>query len=271
MTAAAGIAATLGFSTVFFLGTQTTWRVAAAICALVPICTCIAIFFVPETPYWLLSKGREKDAQKALQWLRGWVSPKAVEKEFQEMKRYSESANKCTPCQKSQALTCSHRPPFLERTKELLRKRTLKPFFLVLAFFAFTQFSGMHGMRPYLVQIFETFSLPIDSNWGTVMIGLMGLLANIVATFTVKFIGKRRLALFSMAATCLCCLSLSFYAFKVLPAGWSSFDKHTEESLRNVGNLSYLPLTLFGVMAFATSVGIMPVPWMLVSEIFPYK
>lgn len=124
--------------------------------------------FVPETPYWLLAKGRESDARKSLQWLRGWVSEKAVDNEFQEMKRYSLNANKCTPCQKSNIPSCSHHPTFIEKTKELLRKRTLKPFCLVLVFFAFTQFSGMHGMRPYLVQIFETFQLPVDSNWGTV-------------------------------------------------------------------------------------------------------
>lgn len=101
--------------------------------------------------------------------------------------------------------------------------------------------------------------------------GLMGLCANIVATFTVKFIGKRKLSLFSMAGTCLCCLSLAFYAFKVLPSGWSSFDKHSPESLQEVGNLSYFPMIIFFSMSFCTAVGIMPVPWMLVSEIFPYK
>lgn len=171
LTAAAGIAATLGFSTVFFLGTQTTWRVAAAICCIVPISTAIAICFVPETPYWLLSKGRDEAAKKSLQWLRGWISEKAVEKEFNEMKRYSDNANKCTPCQKGNAAVCEHKEPFTSKAKELLRKRTLKPFFLVLCLFAFCQFSGMHGMRPYLIQIFETFSLPIDSNWGTVSKG----------------------------------------------------------------------------------------------------
>lgn len=141
---------------------------AALICCFVPISTAIAICFVPETPYWLLSKGRNADAKKALQWLRGWVSESAVEKEFNEMKRYSDNANKCTPCQKQSEATCTHKEPFRMKAKEMLRKRTLKPFLLVLAFFAFCQFSGMHGMRPYLIQIFETFNLPIDSNWGTV-------------------------------------------------------------------------------------------------------
>lgn len=74
-----------------------------------------------------------------------------------------------------------------------------------------------------------------------------------------------------MAGTCLCCLSLAFYAFKVLPAGYSSFDKHSKESLQDVGNLSYFPMIIFFTMSFCTAVGMMPVPWMLVSEIFPYK
>lgn len=187
------------------------------------------------------------------------------------MKRYSENANKCTPCQKSNIPTCTHRPSGKEKIKELLRKRTLKPFFLVLAFFGFCQLSGMHGMRPYLVQIFETFDLPIDSNWATVVVGSMGLCANIVCTFCVRFVGKRNLSLFSMAGTCLCCLALAFYAYKILPPGWSSFDKHSPETLRDIGDLNYLPMILFFALAFCTSVGIMPVPWMLVSEIFPYK
>lgn len=187
------------------------------------------------------------------------------------MKRYSDNANKCTPCQKNHVLSCTHKESFREKLKEMLRKRTLKPFFLVLAFFTFCQLSGMHGMRPYLVQIFETFDLPIDSNWATVVVGVMGIMANIICTICVKFVGKRKLSLFSMAGTCLCCLALAFYAYKILPPGWSSFDKHSPESLQDIGNLNYIPMILFFTLAFSTSVGIMPVPWMLVSEVFPYK
>jgi hypothetical protein len=52
--------------------------------------------------------------------------------------------------------------------KELLRKRTLKPFVLVIVYFAIGQFSGLPAMRPYLVQIFQAFGFPVDPSWATV-------------------------------------------------------------------------------------------------------
>lgn len=99
--------------------------------------------------------------------LRGWVSPKAVEKEFQEIVRYSEDSYRCVQCQKKQ-LKCTHPPASpKELLKELMRKRTLKPFMLVMTMFAFCQFSGLSGMRPYLVQIFQAYGVPLDPSWST--------------------------------------------------------------------------------------------------------
>lgn len=123
---------------------------------------------VPETPLWLLSKNRKDDAQKSLQWLRGWVSPQAIEKEFSEMQRYSENSNSCIPCQKAN-IKCSHPPANLqEKLKELIRKRTMRPFFIVMFAFAITQFSGMTSIRPYMVQIFKAYGIPMDANVATV-------------------------------------------------------------------------------------------------------
>ncbi|XP_055542460.1 facilitated trehalose transporter Tret1-like [Wyeomyia smithii] len=270
LTSCAGVAVMLGFFVVYLLGTVTTWRITAAICVSVPLATMIAICFVPETPMWLLSKDRKEDARKSLQWLRGWVSPQAVEKEFQEMQRYSANAAKCTSCQKTQAVECGHPPPSeWMKLQELMRKRNLRPFVLVMLLFAFGQLSGLTGMRPYLVQIFQAYGVPLDANWATVSMGLLGLLANIVCMIFIKFVGKRRLALFSMSVTALSCLSLAIYAFHVFPAGWTSFDVHKEVNTAN--GLNYVPMLLFFLLGFATSVGVLPVPWILLSEVFPFK
>ncbi|XP_052868649.1 facilitated trehalose transporter Tret1-like [Anopheles cruzii] len=271
LTSCAGVAVMLGFFTVYLLGTVTTWRTTAAICASIPIATMVAICFVPETPMWLLSKDRADDAQKSLQWLRGWVSPKAVEQEFQEMKRYSLNAAKCAACQKADAATTCQHPPLTEwmKLKELMRKRNLRPFVLVMLFFVFGQLSGLTGMRPYLVQIFQAYGVPLDANWATVSTGLLGLMANIVCMVSIKFVGKRRLAITSMSVTALSCLCLAVYAFNALPAGWTSFDVHTDMS--HVSSKGYIPMVLFFMLAFFTSVGVLPVPWILLSEVFPFR
>lgn len=105
---------------------------------------------------------------KSLQWLRGWVKPELVQKEFNEMQNYSAMATSCVSCQKGK-LKCDHPPPtIVDLLKELIRKRTLKPFILVMICFAISQFTGATPMRPYMIQIFQTYRVPIDPNWATV-------------------------------------------------------------------------------------------------------
>lgn len=50
----------------FILGTFLKWRLVALVSCSLPILTIIALFFVPESPYWLLTKGRDNEAKKSL-------------------------------------------------------------------------------------------------------------------------------------------------------------------------------------------------------------
>lgn len=265
-----GVAVMIGISLVYLLGSITTWRLTAIFCCLVPIITAIAICFVPETPHWLLSKHRKEDALKSLMWLRGWVpSSNYVEKEFNEIVRYSDHSNRCVACQKGD-LKCTHPSASAkELMRELYRKRTLKPFIIVITMFAFAQFSGLASMRPFLIQVFQTFAVPIDASWATVVIGIMGFFANISCMCVIKPLGKRKIALISMIGTCISIISLSIYSYLVLPSGTTSFQKHEMHTPNN--HLGYVPLTLIYLMAFFTSFGLLPIPWMLLSEVFPFK
>lgn len=269
LTSCAGVMVTFGFFMGYLLGTVLPWRIVALVCLSVPLFTMVAIFFIPETPFWLLARGRTDQALKALQWLRGWVPAANVAQEFKEMQRYSDFSTKCTPCQKEKSEVCDHPPANLkDHMKELVRKRTLKPMIIVTAFFAITQFSGMAGMRPYLVQIFQAYGAPVDASWATVITGLLKFLANIFCMIVVRFAGKRRISLYSIAGTAFCCISLGVYGSTYFPSGWSSFDKH---DVADVPGNGVFPMVIFFALAFITSAGMVPVPWMLLSEVFPFK
>lgn len=46
----------------------------------------LSIFFqLPESPLWLLSKGRDKECRQSLMWLRGWTTNQNIETEYQNI------------------------------------------------------------------------------------------------------------------------------------------------------------------------------------------
>lgn len=105
--------------------------------------------------------------------------------------------------------------------------------------------------------------------------GVMSLVANIFVMCTISVIGKRKLFFFSLAGTGTSCFALSAYAYNTLPLHQSSFELNRTvlaDTLNNVpSGESYFAMIMFLCLAFCTSVGAAPVPWMFLSEVFPFK
>lgn len=133
---------------------------------------------VPETPIWLLSRRRFEEAEKALCWLRGWVPPSAVKKEFDELMLYSENMKKTKHAlhsvaengvtQETSKKITFRESVFWRKLSELLKPQTLRPLSLVLMFFFFQNTSGFTAIRPYMVELFQELRLLLDAKWITV-------------------------------------------------------------------------------------------------------
>lgn len=157
-------------------------------------------------------------------------------------------------------------------------------------------------MRPYIVQVLNAHGIPLDSNIITVILGLLGIFANIVLLSTVRLFGKRRIFLYSMVITFFSCFGLSkfdikslflslfliciffssklgIYGFKFFPSGWSSFEPHSNITSHSnseymqevVGNYSYFALAMFLIMQFFICYGVSSIPNIMMSEVFPFK
>lgn len=295
LTSMAGISVMLGFFIEFLLGTLVPWRTAAWGSVAVPVLTVIAISQVPESPMWLVSKGRVRDAERALCWLRGWVPASAVQTELAGLLQYNTemtalSSKKATQAAEGGRQTngvCNGafvaddakpvaaedgkqepadevpRGRYLDGLRALRRRDTLWPLMLVISFFVIHHWTGLSGLRPFMVPVFRQFGLPVDAHWLTVLSALLGMGGNVLCMFTVAWCGKRPLALVSIGGMALSCLGLGSYHLFMSSSTGAAVGAELESH--------WLPLALFIALFFFHSFGIGPIPWMLLSEVFPYQ
>eukprot|EP00095_Tigriopus_kingsejongensis_P000011 snap_masked-scaffold342_size201858-processed-gene-1.5 protein:Tk00011 transcript:snap_masked-scaffold342_size201858-processed-gene-1.5-mRNA-1 annotation:"nad-dependent protein deacetylase sirtuin-2" len=221
----------------------------------------ILMLFMPETPYFLLMKGKDESSQKSLQWLRG--KHYDIGSESNLLKKSVKEQQESTIVSFRDVLT---RPVYL------------KPFLIMLALHFFQQFCGINVIVFYLADIFIAAGLNVDNSLAAAaVVSCTQVIATGAAIFVVERLGRKILLIFSATVMAVAIMALGVYFYLKSGIGPIEECNDLDDTLCDPSSganeelaqtLGWLPLVSLIVYKFAFSVGFGPLPWMMNGEFF---
>ncbi|XP_023335245.1 facilitated trehalose transporter Tret1 isoform X2 [Eurytemora carolleeae] len=271
--ASGSVAVSLGITIVYCLGAILDWRFVCLVCGLLPIAVLVLMVPLPETPSWLILKGRREEAEKSLAWLRGGVGSN-VSAEIEGLVSAQGSTSKGTG--------------FFETLKAFRYPGAYKPFFILLTVFTLQQLTGSYAVIFYAVSLFKDIGVSSNPYLPAILTGVIRLVGTVIGTYLLKFYGRKPLMIFSsllmaffmgtLAATVH--LKKGFYAeyctadVNTTTNSSCSFSQEVEEdrtlyTLRAVYDIYPAIAVVLYMLTFGTGVG--TIPWLLLGELCPSK
>ncbi len=160
----------------------TEWRWKLGVAALPALAFYLSLFFIPESPRWLVRAGRNAEALDVLQ-RNGDEDP---QHELEEIQRSLGE-------QQGSAGT------------SVFQWRYRFPIFLAVSIGMFNQLSGINAILYYLNSIFERAGFDrVSSDLQAVLIGITNLVAVSIALLVIDRLGRRQMLLIGSVGTALC-------------------------------------------------------------------
>ena len=205
----------------------------------IPACILlVGMIFMPETPRWLMSKGRHSESIRILKRIEGEEQAKDSFQQMQEEIKRSETEK--------------------SGWKELLQPWLRTPLIICIGIMFFQQFVGINTVIYYSPKIFlmAGFDGTVAAIWASVGVGVVNVIFTVVSVYFVDRLGRRKLYFIGLSGIVVSLLILGLCFVFVNQLG---------DSVKWVAIL----LIFCYVAFFAISIG--PLGWLIISEIFPLK
>ncbi|CBI26145.3 sugar transporter ERD6-like 7 isoform X1 [Vitis vinifera] len=227
----------VGGSITYLLGTVLTWRMLALVGLIPSLMLILGMFFVPESPRWLVMVGQQREFEASLQRLRGKDAD--ISFEASEIQEYTEKLQQMPKI----------------RLLDLFQKRYLHSVIIGVGLMLFKQFGGISAIGSYASATLELAGFS-SGKFGTIVIGLCQIPVTIIAVALMDRCGRRPLLLVSSVGTFLgtFLIGLAFYL------------KDHELVLKLIP-MMVLAGVLIYFWSFASGIG--SASWVIMSEIFP--
>lgn len=237
---AVSFAISMGILLVHVIGTYVNWKNTALICGIFPLLSFLMMCFLPESPSWLIKRGKITESLKAFEWLRG----------------HSE----VTKCEYNNIVNNTTTTKIVNKkmTKNMCDSSFTKPLLIILGFFFIMQFAGINIIVFYCVTLMQlTLDKNINEYTAMWIIDIVRVVASVIACILIKKVGRRLLALISSLGTAISLIALSAILYYDL----TEFYQYDF--------IKWLPfITLISYISFV-SIGLVPLPWCMIGELFP--
>ncbi|CAD6233299.1 GSCOCG00007118001-RA-CDS [Cotesia congregata] len=243
--------ASLGMLLSYLKGAYLPWRLVAwlaTIYAVVPLF--LVQFFVPESPVWLVSKGRIDDAKKSLARIY-----KSEEKGFGKM---SPAEQAFTTIMKENEIKLSEqrrskRGSLSTKLRAFLKPTGWKPMIILIIFFLFQQFSGIYITLFYAVTWFQEVKSGVNEYTASILVGLTRFLCSMVNTWLLRRYKRRPLCIISALGMAVCMSVSGYFTLQI---------KNGSES----GN--WVPVLGLLLYVCTSMIGMLTIPWTMTAELF---
>ena len=213
------------------------WRAMFMLGAVPGVALLVGMLVLRDTPRWYAMQGRAADARAALQRLRAGSDVKTIDAELVELERGV--GQNVARASWADLLSPSVRPAFM----------------VGIGLFFLQQLSGINAVIYYAPTVFQESGFDSGSTrlLATIGVGVVNVVMTLVGMALIDRIGRRRLLYLGFAGTA--------FSLGLIAVG-AATQAQSLDVLAVVGLLGY-------IAAFAASIG--PLPWVMMSEIFPSR
>ncbi|XP_039490349.1 facilitated trehalose transporter Tret1-2 homolog isoform X1 [Drosophila santomea] len=226
---------TIGILFIYVVGALVSWKTLSMLCILIPILLLCGLFIVPETPVYLLKRGKRSEANRALKWLWG---------------DYCNTSNAIQAIQNDLDQTGAD-----ASVKDLFSNRASRNGMVIsVLLMVFQQFSGINAVIFFMNQIFLS-SRTLNPDVCTIVVGVVQVIMTLTSSLLIEKAGRKILLIFSSTIMTVCLAMLGAY---------NTIQRHTDISEA----IGWLPLLCIVLFIVSFSVGYGPIPWMIMGELF---
>lgn len=236
-----------GVFLVHLLGSLLSWQRTALICLFLPFISLIMVIYTPESPSWLLTKGRYDECREVFRWLRG----REEEDELSDMIEARLAYEKA-------AIKASHRNWFRNLTSIVREREFYKPIVIMIISNVLMHLSGASTFAPYATMILLLVMGPnANAYFWMVFLDVLRLTSNGLAVYVINRTKRRTMVLATGVLSVASHLAIACYVY-FRQSGWNYED-------------IWLPALLINLQFLAVGMGMVPMPQVIGGEIFPLE